>query len=75
MATTSDPEAGGRRKRFRSLSDTDPVLETSECAVQSIPRRNRRFCPHCKEEVSTKTFKFHKRLYYDKVCHGMCMLL
>ena len=77
MATTSDPEAGGRRKRFRSLSDTDPVLETSECAVQSIPRRNRRFYPHCKEEVSTKTF--HKRLYYARyvmvVCACCCELV
>ena len=61
MATTTTTGSGAVEV------DNDPVTvsETSECAVQS--RRKRRFCPHCKEEVATKTFKFHKRLYYDKV--------
>lgn len=28
---------------------------------------NRRYCPHCKEQLSLKTFKTHKRRYYDSL--------
>ena len=35
---------------------TVQVMETREDEV---------FCPHCGVEVAKKTFKTHKRLYYD----------
>lgn len=28
----------------------------------------RRICPHCNKSVSLKTYKMHKRLYYDQEC-------
>lgn len=31
----------------------------------------RKFCPHCAEVVSARTFKYHKRLFYNKV--GMAL--
>lgn len=30
------------------------------------PRPYQRICPHCSEIVSYKTFRSHKRLYYDR---------
>ena len=27
----------------------------------------RKFCPHCKEGVAVKTFRAHKRLYFNEV--------
>ena len=33
-----------------------------------ILRIERRHCPHCVRSVSLKTFKMHKRLYYDGEC-------
>lgn len=33
-----------------------------------ILRIERRHCPHCSRNVSLKTFKMHKRLYYDAEC-------
>ena len=27
----------------------------------------RRLCPHCDQNVSLKTFKHHRRLYYDSI--------
>ena len=30
-------------------------------------RTNKRFCPHCEENLMLKTYKLHKRLYYNKV--------
>ena len=32
---------------------------------RSLLRVSRRLCPHCDKRVSFKTFKAHKRLYYD----------
>ena len=29
----------------------------------------RRKCPHCNQNLSLKTFKAHKRCYYDRVNH------
>lgn len=31
-------------------------------------KTDRRSCPHCHQLVSLKTFKTHKRLYYNEVC-------
>lgn len=28
---------------------------------------NRRYCPHCNKNLSLKTYKAHKRLYFDRV--------
>ena len=30
-------------------------------------RTDQRFCPHCSKLLSYKTFRAHKRLYYDEV--------
>ena len=32
-------------------------------AVKKKLKSNRRFCPHCKENVSVSTFQKHKKLY------------
>lgn len=57
------------RKRRRLADAEIEVPERHERDVElGLPRRSgRRFCPHCGEEVSLKTFKFHKRLHYDQV--------
>lgn len=31
----------------------------------STPRKTRSLCPHCGQLLSLKTFKAHKRMYYD----------
>ena len=31
-----------------------------------LVRTDRRFCPHCNKLLSYKTFRAHKRLYYDE---------
>lgn len=28
---------------------------------------SRKYCPHCEEVVSVKTYKYHRRLFYNKV--------
>lgn len=48
------------------------MASTSEDRITKRRKYNasdmkRRFCPHCQEMLSFKTYKFHKRLYYDKV--------
>ena len=32
-----------------------------------LHRTDRKFCPHCGEQVSMKTYQFHKRLFFDQV--------
>ena len=46
-------------------SSDDDELE-STIAKKKI-KISRRYCPHCKETLSYKTFRTHKRLYYDAV--------
>ena len=41
------------------------VAGTSTSAERHIIRVDKRHCPHCDQYVSLKTFKTHKRLYYD----------
>ena len=75
-AAREEPAASATLNGAGVSGDKSTVLETSECAVQSISQRKRRFCPHCREEVAIKTFKFHKRLHYDKVSGvPFCVLL
>ncbi len=33
-----------------------------------ILRVDRRFCSHCQEYLSFKTYNFHERLYYNFIC-------
>ena len=33
--------------------------------MHRVVRTSRRLCPHCNQSVSFKTFKAHRRLYYD----------
>ena len=39
--------------------------ESIPLTQRRIVKVDRRFCPHCKRSVSIKTFKAHKRLYFD----------
>lgn len=46
------------------------IVREMDCAGAStssrpILRINRRVCPHCNQIVSLKTYKAHKRLFYD----------
>lgn len=58
-------------KRKRTVSqDSESDIDKESAAVSGSTTRHRtshRFCPHCCEVVSHKTFQFHKRLYYDIV--------
>ena len=55
-------------------------LESSSASEEELPRAkrrpDRRNCPHCDELVSYKTFKKHRRLYYNlltRSCrHAVC---
>ena len=38
----------------------------ADCTTTQSSCSSRRFCPHCSESLSLKTFKTHKRLYYDE---------
>ena len=29
------------------------------------PRLTHKYCPHCNKEINTKTYKEHRRLYFD----------
>ena len=40
-------------------------MSMSEESKRCILRVNRRHCPHCNGYISLKTFKAHKRRYYD----------
>ena len=52
-----------------SESDHDANEESLSVSTTGTARHrtSHRFCPHCCEVVSHKTYRFHKRLYYDKV--------
>lgn len=42
--------------------DPDPVEEVSQRRTLKVDRR---ICPHCDKNVSFKTYRLHKRLFYD----------
>lgn len=56
-----------RSKRMSVDCDSDDESAASLTVSATHHRTSRRFCPHCNEVVSRKTFQFHKRLHYDKV--------
>lgn len=43
------------------------IDEESGVANLQLFKTNRRTCPHCQQLVSMKTYKTHKRLYYNEV--------
>ena len=69
--TDSETEPGvNPAVKRRRLADTEtevPERHERDAQLNLSRRSDRRFCPHCREELSVRTFKFHKRLYYDKV--------
>lgn len=67
--TDSETELDSSKKRRRLTNTEFEVSDSHESDAQiSLSRHSdRKFCPHCREEVSLKTFKFHKRLYFDQV--------
>ena len=40
---------------------------SESCPDHLIHKTGRRFCPHCMESLSLKTFLVHRRLYYNQV--------
>ena len=50
-------------KRGNPAADSDSEDATPPAKYCS----GRKFCPHCSETVSMKTYKFHKRLHFDQV--------
>ena len=55
-----------KRALTESSSDEDEnvdlLMENYTCYKSS-----RRFCPHCREHVSVKTYKAHRRLFFNEV--------
>ena len=49
--------------RKRPLEDPAAYMTLSRKGI-------RHHCPHCDQSLSTKTFKSHKRLYFDEVSYG-----
>ena len=50
------------KRRRHSLEE-----EGEENPVETVRRLDRKFCGHCEELVSLKTYQYHRRLYYDQV--------
>ena len=50
----------------KRLKRSDGSVESS--SEQVVHKSGRRFCPHCSESLSMKTYLVHKRLYYNQVC-------
>ena len=50
---------------------SDSSAASGDEVVRSVARKrvkiSKRYCPHCKETLSYKTFRTHKRLYYDSL--------
>ena len=69
MMASADLRSAGKRRKMTDADTGVSELPVHDREYQPVlqRRRNRRFCPHCKEELSLKTYKFHKRLYFDKV--------
>lgn len=53
--------------------ESEKEIEVSELAQRRIRRVNWRYCPHCERSVSVKTFKTHKRLYFNSVTNNWCV--
>ena len=65
----------GMSKRRKTCADTaaESVDESTPSSQLVSHRTDRRFCQHCNEYLSLKTYQFHKRLYYDKVLVRICL--
>ena len=48
------------------IEDTDS-LQLEKSSHGGHFKTNRRTCPHCSQLVSVKTYKTHKRLFYNEV--------
>ena len=49
------------------MADSGEDSEDERFVAKKKIKISRRYCPHCKENLSYKTFRTHKRLYYDSV--------
>ena len=54
---------------YLEMSRKRPLEDYEACASYSR-KGNRKYCPHCDQSLSVKTFKTHKRLYFDEVRHA-----
>ena len=58
------------------------IFSESDCSDAEEPeaiytsrdhfKTDRRTCPHCHQLLSLKTYRAHKRLFYNEVRHIMC---
>ena len=51
-----------KMKRSLELEDVG-----DERSIRVPVRTDRKFCKHCNEMVSLKTYQYHRRLYFDQV--------
>ena len=59
-------------KRSHPLSSSDSDGEESDTDLPGAGYlTDRRTCPHCSESLSLKTYRFHKRLYFDSVTDSL----
>lgn len=61
------------RKRRQTGLDYEDTSEEGQSGSSAfapvVPKHStgRKFCPHCHDFVSLKTYNYHKRLYFDQV--------
>ena len=71
MADSDDLSTNVKRKKLTYSNGGVLDLKEQDSEIHYGPsveqRRNRKLCPHCKQELSLKTYKFHRRLYFDLV--------
>ena len=67
MASGCDTQAKRRKRAFQNTEDPDDTIDDDISRPGVFHRTDHKFCPHCGEVVASKTFKLHKRLYYDQV--------
>lgn len=58
-----ESESPGRRIKVRAVLSSK--LDSVGCVDKGKPCKSV-FCPHCECRLSTKTYRKHKLLYYDK---------
>lgn len=52
-----------------SMSEAEEGSTSSSDDEKQTYMTGRRFCPHCSESVTLKTFRYHKRLHFDLVSY------
>lgn len=68
--------AMAKRLREHSISDDEAGDDEQLQGVSTsgpLHRTYRKFCPHCGEQVSLKTYRFHKRLRYKHPDYHACV--